>query len=194
MDAVLFNHEHVYWSMMTNKKEWPPSFFFLAWEWPPFHRYKSKAVLDYDLWFVTLDAWNASAVLWCGHWTWGDILYSWPLTLHCYLRLKEGISISIYTSYPSFIRSRKRRARRKLKSRVMYEMAQANPWKEAMNEYDASIADTSSLWKPIPLPAPDENLPFPVVSPCPMMVQAKAKQKPGQAPAIWPVFLLKSMR
>lgn len=101
-------------------------------EWPPFHHY--KAVLDYDLWPWEY-GWNASAVLWCGHWTWdGCILYSWPLTLQCYLRLKDRYP-SLSTSYPSFITSRKR------EREESYEMAQANPWK------DASIAHTPAAWK-----------------------------------------------
>jgi len=35
--------------------------------------------------------WNASAVLWCGHWTcWDAILYSWPLDIALLLAAKRG--------------------------------------------------------------------------------------------------------
>ena len=55
---------------------------------------KQSSIMICDLWPWMYGM--LSAVLWCGHWTLDVILYSWPLTLHCYLRLKEGISISIY--------------------------------------------------------------------------------------------------
>lgn len=116
------------------------------------------------------------------------------------LRLKDGeegmpinLSISIYPLSQLYFTCRKRRGGSR--SRVMREMAQANPWKDAMNLMRGWMRYRhQQQQQPGNLTGPSLHAPAAGLM-CPVQWSVQAKQSQAKpAPATRRVFLLKSMR